>query len=262
LKGVVWIDQNRNGKQDSNEPGLPFTPIVAEVSTAPVSSQSLNKAGVAPSRVRKFAINATTDANGFYNVPSLDPGNWSVTATLQTSALEKTFDSTNGSTTNWFASAVVPVNGVGEADFAAAGNAQVELDVQPTAECTKTNTVEVQWAGTDTKMNTSDDVVFLATVKDQESLVRGLPWGSYLVTPICSDGTRLAPQPLIITKAQANGKTVAKMSVQLAAPGSPLLKSILPATGQTNSGASTALSMLLIFAGLAVLIAPRRRRIS
>jgi LPXTG-motif cell wall-anchored protein len=258
----VWIDQNRNGKQDSNEPGLPFTPIVAEVSTAPVSSQSLNKAGVAPSRVRKFAINATTDANGFYNVPSLDPGNWSVTATLQTSALEKTFDSTNGSTTNWFASAVVPVNGVGEADFAAAGNAQVELDVQPTAECTKTNTVEVQWAGTDTKMNTSDDVVFLATVKDQESLVRGLPWGSYLVTPICSDGTRLAPQPLIITKAQANGKTVAKMSVQLAAPGSPLLKSILPATGQTNSGALTALSMLLIFAGLAVLIAPRRRRIS
>jgi LPXTG-motif cell wall-anchored protein len=254
----VWIDQNRNGKKESNEPGLPFTPLVAEVAPA-VSGQSLSRSGVSSSRVRKFAINATTDANGFYDVPSLDPGRWTVTATLQTSALEKTFDSTNGSTTTWLASAVVPVNGVGEADFAAAGNAQVALDVLPTAECTKTNTVEVQWAGIDTKMNTTDDVVFLATVKNQESLVRGLPWGSYIITPICSNGTRLAPQPLVITKAQANAKTVSKMTVQLAKVDSPLL-TILPATGQSSGSASSALSVLLILAGLVVLMAPRRRR--
>ena len=259
LKGVVWIDQNRNGKQDFNEPGLPFTPVRAEVSAPPVASQSFNRTNRVETRVRKFAVNAVTDENGFYEVPVLSPGNWKVTATLQTSALEKTFDSTNGATTNWLASAVVPVNGVGEADFAAAGNAQVALDVVPTAECIKTNTVEVQWAGTDTKMKTSDDVVFLTMVKNQESLVRGLPWGSYLITPLCSDGTRLAAQPLVITKTQASLKTVSKMSVVLAKADSQLL-TILPATGQSSGRASTALSVLLILAGLAVLMAPRRRR--
>jgi LPXTG-motif cell wall-anchored protein len=260
LKGVVWIDQNRNGKQDSNEPGLPSTPLIAELITSGVSRQSANKPGTVSSRVRKFAINATTDADGFYDVPSLEPGSWTVTATLQTGALEKTFDSTNGSTTKWLASAFVPINGVGEADFAAAGNAQVALDVQPTVECTKSNTVEVQWAGIDSKMRTTDDVVFLATIKNQESLVRGLPWGSYIITPICSNGTRLAPRPLVITKAQANVKTVVKMTVQLAKVDSPLITRILPATGQSSSSTSIGLSVLLILAGVALLMAHRRRR--
>jgi hypothetical protein len=62
------------------------------------------------------------------------------------------------------ASAFVPINGVGEADFAAAGNARVSLVVEPTATCTKAKTVEVQWAGVDNKLNTKDDVTFVATV--------------------------------------------------------------------------------------------------
>jgi LPXTG-motif cell wall-anchored protein len=251
LKGVVWIDQNRNGKQDSDEPGLPFTPLVANIVTSSVSGQGVGKASAGKTSVRKFAVNATTDANGFYNVPSLEPGSWTVTATLQTSALEKTFDSTNGTTTSWLASALVPVNGVGEADFAAAGNARAALVVEPTATCARAKTVEVQWAGIDNKLNTKDDVVFVATVNQQEALVRGLPWGSYIVTPICADGTRLASQTLIITKAQST--KITKLSVKLA-------PAALPATGQSSQLSLMALSALLVASGIAMLAVPRRRR--
>jgi LPXTG-motif cell wall-anchored protein len=170
---------------------------------------------------------------------------------LQTSALEKTFDSTNGTTTSWLASAVVPINGVGEADFAAAGNARVALVVEPTATCAKAKTVEVQWAGIDNKLNTKDDVVFVATVTQQEALVRGLPWGSYVVTPICADGTRLASQTLIITKAQST--KVPTLSVKLA-------PALLPATGSTTNTSMMMLSVLFIVAGLGALAMPRRRR--
>jgi len=250
LKGVVWIDQNRNGKQDSDEPGLPFTPLVAEIVTSSVSSQGVGQTSPRPT-VRKLSITTTTDANGFYNVASLEPGSWKVTATLQTQALEKTFDSTNGSTTSWLASAVVPINGVGEADFAAAGNARIALVVEPSATCSKAKSIEVQWAGIDNKINTKDDVVFMATVTQQEALVRGLPWGSYLVTPICADGTRLASQTLVITKAQST--KVTKLSIDLA-------PAVLPATGAPSTTSMMALSVMLIISGVVVLALPRRRR--
>ncbi|GEM_PF-6679734 len=167
LEGVVWIDQNRNGVQDADEPGLPFTPLVADLVKAAVGTQSVDDSGstggVRTAGVRRMAIAATTDANGFYDIPSLEPGDWTVTAKLLTSALERTYD-TGGLSTDWLASAFVPINGVGEADFAAAGNARVSLVVEPTATCTKAKTVEVQWAGVDNKLNTKDDVTFVATV--------------------------------------------------------------------------------------------------
>ena len=120
----MWIDQNRNGKKEKNEPGLPYRPITVEITKPAVSSKS-------PTAI-------TTDENGLFSIPDLDAGSWTIAASQRTPTLEKTFDSTNGTTTNWIATTAVPVNGVGEADFAAAG--------------------------------------------------------IYLVTPICSDGTRLAPQ--------------------------------------------------------------------
>ena len=248
LKGVVWIDQNRNGKQDSDEPGLPFTPLTAEITSSAVSGQSVRTAGVRKTAVRKYVVTATTDAFGNYDVPSLEPGSWSVIAKLQTSALERTYD-TGGGLTDWLASALVPINGVGEADFAAAGNARVALTVEPTPTCSRAKSIEVTWAGVDNKLGTKDDVTFIGTVTQQEAIVRGLPWGSYTVTPICADGTRLAKQTLVITKAQST--KVTKLSVELA-------PATLPATGNGVNMNVLLMAVVIIGAGIA-LMTPRRR---
>jgi hypothetical protein len=252
LKGVVWIDQNRNGKQDSNEPGLPFTPLTAEITRSAVSGQSVGRrSGVATASARKFTVNATTDAFGNYDIPSLEPGDWDVVAKLLTEALERTYD-TGGLASDWFASARVPINGVGEADFAAAGNARVALTVEPTDACRRAKTVEVTWAGIDNKLGNKDDVTFVAAVSEQEALVRGLPWGSYTVTPICADGTRLATQKLVITKAQST--KVTKLTVELA----PATPGVLPATGTNVNAFMLLLATVLIGFG-AIAAVPRRR---
>ena len=258
LRGRVWIDKNLNQIQDSDEPGIPFTPLVATLKSSSVGGASGGK------------LTFKTDALGKYSVPKLEPGKWVVTATLQTDALAKTFD-TDGevgtqsvrsfsvaavqavevkkmAVIDWQVSSSVPVNGIGVADFAAAGDAAVKLQIDIPAECVKTEKVEITWAGIDLKLNTTDDATFLVDVKDQEATAERIPYGNYSVTPICTSGQKLTEQAVTLKKLQVLN-VVVKASV---------LSEDLPDTGANNSERYIQISAMLLMAGLVLV---RRRRV-
>ena len=259
LRGIVWIDKNLNQLQDSDEPGLPFTPMIATLVTSSVGGTPGTK------------INFTTDRLGKYLIPKLEPGKWDVSATLQSDALAKTFDTDDGVGTqsvrslslsnvrtagvnkaaviDWEAKASVPVNGLGVADFAAAGDAALKLQIDIPAECVKSEKVEITWAGLDLRMNTNDDATFVVKVVNQEAAAKQIPYGSYTITPLCTSGVKLTEQTVSLKKLQ-----VVTASVK-----PKVLSKSLPATGQQNMYRFVEIATLLMVAGVA--LARRRRRL-
>ena len=98
MKGIVWIDVNRDGKRDADEPVLKNTKLS-------ITSGSTT-------------YTEYTDENGAYQVLNIAVGTWSVVAKLSASDLKMVYDTTGA--VDWKASVVVPANGVGIANFAAA----------------------------------------------------------------------------------------------------------------------------------------------
>ena len=253
LRGIVWIDKNLNEVQDSDEPGLAFTPLVATLTVSYVGGTPGTK------------LTFKTDALGKYSVPVLEPGKWDVRASLITDALTKTFDtndgvgvqsvraaSVNGQSSSdvralevidWEAKATVPVNGLGIADFAAAGDAVMKVALEIPAECVKSEYVEITWAGYDLKLGTGDDATFKVKVQDKEATARRIPYGAYSITPLCTSGVKLLGEQVVMRKKEV--RAVAVKAV------------VLPATGQRNSQNIAQVGILLVMAGF--VLASRRR---
>jgi hypothetical protein len=92
LSGIVWLDINKDGLKDPDEPLMKNIKLyVVQVTSipAPITPASIN------SSVRRAAVPVTdapvkaaavvsvlTDANGFYLFPSLGAGDWQVTTTV------------------------------------------------------------------------------------------------------------------------------------------------------------------------------------
>ena len=169
LKGTAWVDFDRDGIWDANEPALPETPLVAVLLEETVRSpQSVDRR-----RAQETTITIRTDATGRFNVATLTPGKWRVTASLTTASLERVYDS--GGALDWQVDAVVPINGVGEADFAAAGNATLTSPAVPPG----VTEVNVTWEGVDKTFTTADDVVFKLAASQGRIQGQGLPTGRY-----------------------------------------------------------------------------------
>ena len=180
--GTVWIDGNRNGVQDSNEPGMPNTLVRLEP-TASVTAQSVTVfvANTASS------METYTDSKGAYAFEKVEPGQWSVKATLKTQYLSATYDSSGN--TDWIVPVSVPVNGVARGDFAAAGTASITGDLKNQAGAVvKDGAAEVVWAGPDGVQGTADDVIFPVVIKNGTFSLVGVPEGSYVVKGQASDG--------------------------------------------------------------------------
>lgn len=231
LRGRVWIDLNRNGVQDPNEPGIPGVPVTAQLSGGSGTGST---------------VSGVTDEDGNFDFPTVTPGTWTITSTLSSNKLSRTYDST-ATLTDWVATAEVPINGVGEGYFAAAGSSRMTLSTTSSPTCSKAKSIEIKWAGVDNKFKTTDDVTFTSTVTKQQSVIDGLPWGSYDVTAICSDGTRLTTQRVVVSKSTK----VTKLSVELA-------PATLPATGNGVNMNVLFMAVVIIGAGIA-LMTPRRR---
>lgn len=231
LKGRVWIDLNRDCAQDSNEPGIPGITVTAQL-----------VGGSGPGST----ISGVTDEDGNFDFPTVTPGTWTITSTLSSNKLSRTCDSTS-TLTDWIATGEVPINGVGEGYFAAAGSSRMTLSTMSSPTCRKAKSIEIVWAGVDNKFKTTDDVTFTSTVTKQQSVIDGLPWGSYKITAICSDGTRLTTQEVIVSKSTK----VTKLSIDLA-------PAALPATGSDVNMNVLLMAVAIIGAGIA-LMAPRRR---
>jgi hypothetical protein len=179
--GVVWIDTNRNGRQEANEPGMPKTLVKLERTSSPaVQSLSVVK--------QSAALPETyTDSSGAYSFENVEPGQWSVKAILNSQALSTVYDSSGN--TDWIVPVSVPVNGEARGDFAAAGSSSISGDLKNQNGVTVPDgTAEVVWAGPDGILGTDDDVVFPVVIKNGSFSMSGVPEGRYVVKGRASDG--------------------------------------------------------------------------
>jgi hypothetical protein len=100
LSGIVWLDLNRDGLKDSDEPLMKNIVLsVVQVSSIVPASMSTTTAGMrfrAASTFKKAAVvTVNTDANGFYIFPSLGAGDWKVVTGIPAD-LSVTYDSQGG----------------------------------------------------------------------------------------------------------------------------------------------------------------------
>jgi LPXTG-motif cell wall-anchored protein len=96
LSGIVWLDLNRDGLKDSNEPLMPniVLSVVQVIETASASTGKLSSSSLSPaSQLQPAAVTTVlTDKDGFYVFPSLAAGGWQVVAGIP-NQLTVTYDS-------------------------------------------------------------------------------------------------------------------------------------------------------------------------
>ncbi len=100
LSGIVWLDINRDGIKDPDEPLMRGITITVSQTVAPTSLNRLNSNRFQKASSiffnRATVTTVTTDANGYYEFPSLGAGFWQANATVP-SDLSVTYDSYSSS---------------------------------------------------------------------------------------------------------------------------------------------------------------------
>ncbi|AOY56562.1 putative Ig domain-containing protein [Candidatus Rhodoluna planktonica] len=94
LSGIVWLDLNRDGLKDPEEPlmkGVTLT-VLQLTSVQATPTPASFRASVGETFKRAATVVVQTDANGFYIFPSLGAGDWKVVTTVP-EKLEVTYDS-------------------------------------------------------------------------------------------------------------------------------------------------------------------------
>jgi len=155
LTVLVWIDGNRDGKQNDDEPVYPGVTCTA----------------TGPGGATKTAV---SDSLGSATFVDLDPGAWSVKCDLTDDSLEKVYDS--DTTVDWTASVTVKAGEFAEAKFGAAGTASIEVSG------VSTDSIKIKWAGNDGELDTDDDVVFEVKAVGGKVSAAGLPAGKYAIS--------------------------------------------------------------------------------
>jgi LPXTG-motif cell wall-anchored protein len=234
LRGITWVDMNRNDVRDENEPFLKNTKLVATQDSS-VASQSVSSTGVSA-----VSFSLSTDENGYYEVPKLAPGKWTVAAVLSIKELDRVYDSVGAA--DWKVTTTVPVNGVGVADFAAAGKSTISLSI-PDESISK---VDALWAGSDSSFCSKDDLVFTGQVTSGKLKLTGVPNGNYRISETDSCETGVAYIKTSVAKSATTAVTYAPQ---------------LPQTGAKNE-LDLSLFALVLLTGGTVIVASRRRKYS
>ncbi|MBH0052924.1 isopeptide-forming domain-containing fimbrial protein [Salinibacterium sp. SWN139] len=183
----VWWDRNKDGVQDSNEPGLGGVKILV---TYLGTDGVLGGSGAAGD----IEFEATTDSNGDWTVTEIPDGNFIVEVVSGVPAgFSPTFDNDSGTASPDEESAVTLVGSDLNQDFGYAGDSSISdtvwLDLNkdgvkdagepglPDAEVT------LVWFGPDGAAGGGDDVTFVEiTDSNGEYLFDGLPEGNYTAT--------------------------------------------------------------------------------
>jgi hypothetical protein len=90
LSGIVWLDLNKDGLKDADEPFMKNIKLyVVQVSSIPVPVTPANilvnatvRRAEVPTVKPAAVVSVQTDENGFYIFPSLGAGDWTVTTTV------------------------------------------------------------------------------------------------------------------------------------------------------------------------------------
>jgi uncharacterized repeat protein (TIGR01451 family) len=194
----LWLDQDGDGVQDPNEPGL--ANVTLTLTWAGQDGDFLTTAD-------NLVLNTTTAANGTFTFANLAAGNFSVlveSTTLPTGITTLTFDVDGTTTPNGANITLAAGESRLDVDFGYAGNLSLggsvwyDVNANGAVDAGEPNfagvTVTVTWAGQDNTLGTSDDGVFTAvTLADGTYNVASLPPGDYLVTIGAGLPANLAP---------------------------------------------------------------------
>jgi len=182
--GIVWIDMNRNGVKERNEPALPGIPVEASTlvttraSRAALQSTEV-RAGVIAEVMSGSHGRATTAADGSYRIAGLQRGRYQVVATLSGRGLSRTWDS--GGTATWTGQVDLS-GGRGRFDSAAAGTSSLVGSLRRVGSLVPVPGAPVScvWAGLDGVLGTWDDAVMTSTTSSTGEFGFGaVPWGQY-----------------------------------------------------------------------------------
>ena len=79
LSGIVWLDLNKDGLKDPDEPFMPdITLSVVQVANPAPTGLERNLRSASVIKPMTVTTTVKTDANGFYIFPSIGAGNWKV----------------------------------------------------------------------------------------------------------------------------------------------------------------------------------------
>jgi large repetitive protein len=184
ITGTVWIDLNRNGLRDANEPLLPGA-------TVRLQTRAQTSLGAANTTV----ATTVTDRSGAYRFTDVASGSYRVLASAVANGMAPVSDTDGGS--DWEVQVTVADNPA-VADFAAAGAGTVAGTVTNRVTDAPIANAPVQcvWPGLDGVAGTADDVTFTATTDAAGRYqVDGAPYGS-LSCRFTDPVTRSRPRPL------------------------------------------------------------------
>ena len=220
LSGNVWLDINRNGFQEDNEPDMSNIRVTVQSGTPVTASgtftgfgtgarvlsdlfganaltsaldSAINSLAPAINYVRGLLGMATTytvytDVNGFYIFKSLAAGEWYATGTVP-SGLDVTYDSSGVSDAT--ADTVVPVGGHAFTWIGLMGDSSTGIKslVKNPDGTPATKDVVLTYAGPDGKYCSDDDVNYVLTPVNGVIEMAGITAGNYYVRQIGTTGT-------------------------------------------------------------------------
>ena len=286
LAGVVWLDVNRNGFQEDNEPNMSNIKVTVQQGTAPVAmggtfsgfgtgakvlqdtfgTNALTSAldslansfsGVINSVRSIFGMATTytvyTDINGSYLFKSLNSGDWYVSGVVP-SGLEVTYDSLGSA--DAVVDTTVPAGGFAFTWIGLVGSESTGINapVKNPDGSTVTKDVVITYAGVDGAFCTEDDVNYVLTPVNGKVAMTGISAGKYYVRQI---GTTATIADFTITSGAIYTSEI-KTTTGVRCP--VLKDSELAATGgQVNGKAAGALGLLLVGL-LATFVGVRRSR--
>ena len=285
LAGKVWLDVNRNGFQEDNEPYMANVQVTVQQGNSPnamgrftgfgtgakffekelganIATQFLdnafNKLSPVINSIRSLFGMATTytvytDKNGSYLFVSLAAGEWNVTG-LVPAGLEVTYDSFAGADAN--VDATVPVGGFAYTWIGLVGPNSTGINapiLNPDGTPVKDQFVLTS-SGNDAIFCNADDVNYLLTAADGKLVLSGIPNGSYYIRQIGTTST-IADFDVVLGETYTGTiKTVKGVRCSL------LTGQQLAATGGNVDGISLAALIMLSLGTVATVIGVRRTR--
>lgn len=285
LSGVVWLDINRNGFQEDNEPYMSNIKVTVTKGSSGIASGAAPLAGFgAGARVLgdKFGANAITsvldfglnqiasavsglrsilgmattyvvytDKNGYYIFKSLESGDWYATGVVP-AGLDVTYDSSsiNDATVD----AIVPAGGHAQTWIGLMGSEStgVNAPVKNPDGTPVTKEVVITAAGPDGKFCTADDVNYVITPSNGTITLSGIAAGAYYVRQIGSTAT-IADFTIV------SGQTYTTAISAKAGTRCAVLSDSLANTGAQDSKPLGLIALVLVlFGGVTYRVAARR----
>ena len=241
VSGVIWIDIDRNGKQEVNEPPLPGVVVT-------LSIRNVRPAAI---EAQEFTVYGTTitDPSGRYEFIGVPSGEYRLRATFPTDidGLEKTYDSDGD--VDWVVDITVVAGEQTMVEQAAMGRRSIiglAYD-RRTGRIMVNPKITVVWEGFDRQFDTDDDV-FFHTTGDATSFfgITGMQTG------------RFTCQSTDAVSGFSNNKVSFELTMESADPTMVYCPLALPVTGGDSSGLP-GVALVLFSLGLVALAASRRR---